>query len=142
MEFKFYGITQNPETKNYMMVLNNICEKCDKICNSIHFQRNFKNWTSGNNDIDKFIQDTQLSEHTYWVQNALEWIPYDRMYNVEYIADDSEFGKVCRAIWIDRCINKWDDENQNWKREYQNILVTLKILNNPSSITLEFINKV
>ena len=32
------------------------CEKCNKICNAIHFQRNFKNWTSGNNDIDKYIQ--------------------------------------------------------------------------------------
>src|SRR5581483_4254228 len=30
-------------------------------CNSKHFQQNFKNWTSGNSDIDKFIQESQLN---------------------------------------------------------------------------------
>jgi hypothetical protein len=29
----------------------------------MYFQRNFKNWTSGNNDIDKFIQSIQLLTH-------------------------------------------------------------------------------
>ncbi|PKC01210.1 hypothetical protein RhiirA5_427080 [Rhizophagus irregularis] len=45
---KPYGITQDPETNNYMIVFNDICEKCSKVCNSIHFQRNFESWTSGN----------------------------------------------------------------------------------------------
>jgi hypothetical protein len=38
----------------------------------IHFQHNFENWTSGNSNIDKFIQDTQLSAH-HDVKRALEW---------------------------------------------------------------------
>ena len=51
-----------------------LCEKCKQpktsrfwcnVCNAKHFQQNFKNWTSRNNDIDKFIQDTQLSA-TNW----------------------------------------------------------------------------
>src|SRR5437016_1006959 len=29
-------------------------------CNAKRFQQNFQNWTSGNHDIDKFIQKTQL----------------------------------------------------------------------------------
>jgi len=29
-------------------------------CNSKHFQQNFKNWTSGNNEVDEFIQKAQL----------------------------------------------------------------------------------
>ncbi|PKC11755.1 hypothetical protein RhiirA5_412666 [Rhizophagus irregularis] len=137
---KVYGITRDPETKNYMVVLNDICEKCNKVCISIHFQRNFKNWTSGNNDIDKFIQDTQLSEHTYYqVENALEWIPYDGL--DIYFAKDDEINKVYRANWIDGCINKWDDENQDWKRKDQNMFIILKILNNPASITSE-LNKI
>ena len=137
MPHEVYGITQDPETKNYMIVLNDICEKCNKVCNSIHFQQNFKNWTSGNNDIDKFIQDTQLSVHTSWIKNALEWIPYYRLYDVKYIAEEHEFGKVYRANWIDGYLNEWNDENQNWERKDQNMLVILRILNNPVSITLK-----
>ncbi|EXX56169.1 hypothetical protein RirG_123530 [Rhizophagus irregularis DAOM 197198w] len=138
-----YGITQDSETKNFMVVLNDICEKCKEICNSIYFQRNFKNWTSGNNDIDKFIQDTQQSVHTYHeVNNALEWIPYDRLYDIKYISEDEEFGKLYRANWIDGFIYIWDDYSQNWKRKNQNMFVFLKILNNPANITSEFINKI
>ena len=139
---KLYGITQDPETKNYMMVLKDICGKCNEICYAIHYQRNFKNWTSGNNDIDKFIQDIQLSVHTIFeVYKALEWIPYDRFYDIKYIARD-EFGKVYKANWIDGPIDEWDDENENWKRQYQNKFVALKSLNNSKNVTLEFMNEV
>jgi hypothetical protein len=40
--------------------LSEMCEKCNRICIAKHFQQNFKNWTSGNNGIDKFIQNTQM----------------------------------------------------------------------------------
>jgi hypothetical protein len=46
-----------------MMVLNGKCKKCNSICSAIHFKHNFINWTSNNNDIDKIIQDIQLSIH-------------------------------------------------------------------------------
>src|SRR5687767_11528079 len=96
---EFYGITQDPNTKNYMMVLKYKCKICIFDCKSLYFQQYFKNWTSGNNDIDKFIQDTQLSAHCD-ARKALEWIPYDRFYDIKYIAKD-EFGKVYyRANWI------------------------------------------
>ncbi|PKB92274.1 hypothetical protein RhiirA5_445306, partial [Rhizophagus irregularis] len=85
----FYGITQNPESKDYMIILNNKCKKCNKVCYSIHFQQNFNNWTSGNDDIDKFIQDIQLSSHDkYGLEKVLEWIPYDKFYNIKYIAEN------------------------------------------------------
>ncbi|PKC00628.1 hypothetical protein RhiirA5_427898, partial [Rhizophagus irregularis] len=134
IDYEFYGITQNPETKNYMMVLNDRCKKCKYTCNSIHFQRNFKNWTSGNNDIDNFIQDTQLSAHKN-AKEALEWIPYDRFNNIEKIG---RFGRVFRANWIDGCIFEW---NGNWKR-YKDRIVTLKILSNSENIALEFMNEI
>ena len=137
---KFYGITQDPETKNYMVVvLDNKCEKCNHICNAIHFQQNFKNWTSGNNDIDKFIQDSQLLAHDF--TDKLEWIPYDRFYDIKYIAKDG-FGKVYRANWIDGYINYWNHVNQNWERRNQNMFVILKSLNNSKKVTPEFMNKV
>ena len=139
---QIYGITQDSETKNYIMVLNDICNKCNNICNSIYFQRNFENWTSDNNDIDKFIQDTQLSAHDN-ASKALEWIPYNRFCNIKCIAGD-EFDKVHRANWIDGCIkywNSWGNKNQNWRRENQNMFVILKSLDN-SKITPGLINKV
>jgi hypothetical protein len=122
-----------------MVVLDIKCKKCKSVCSSIHFQQNFKNWTSGNNDIDKFIQSTHLSAHNK-ISDALEWIPYERFYEIRSIAED-EFG-VYRANWIDGNISYWDNANQTWIRNKPNIFVVLKILNNPANITSEFINKV
>jgi hypothetical protein len=114
----------------------------------MRFQQNFKNWTSGNDDIDKFIQDTQLSEHTtYIVKNALEWIPYNKFYNIKHIAKD-EVGEIYEASWIDGKISYyknsgcWDNGNQNWVRNGRNMFVNLKSLNTLENLTLEFINKV
>ncbi|PKC57590.1 hypothetical protein RhiirA1_472263, partial [Rhizophagus irregularis] len=80
-DHEIYGITQDSETKNYMLVFNNKCKKCNNICNAIHFQHKFIDWTSGNDDIDKFIQDSQLLAHnrTY---NVIEWVPYNRFYDI------------------------------------------------------------
>ena len=121
-----------------MIVLDDICEKCNKICNAIHFQRNFKNWTSGNDDIDKFIQDSQLPAHDSALK-ALEWIPYNRFSNVSYITKD-EFGEMYIANWVDGSILYWGYEN--WKRTDQNMFVILKSFDDSKNITSEFMNKV
>ena len=126
---QFYGISQDPETKNYIMVLDY----------AKHFQQNFSKWSSGNVDIDKFIQDTQLSANYH--QKVLEWIPYDRFYDIEYIAKGG-FGKVYRANWIDGPIYNWDIKNQNWEHYGSNMLVALKSLDNSKNVTLEFLNEV
>ena len=104
------------------------------------FNKNLKKWSSGNVDIDKFIQDTQsqLSANKY---HLLEWIPYNRFYDIEYIAKGG-FGKVYRANWIDGYIRKWDIKNQNWIRYYPNKFVALKSLNHSKNVTLEFLNEV
>ncbi|EXX71396.1 Tpk2p [Rhizophagus irregularis DAOM 197198w] len=141
IDYKVYGITQDSKTKTYMMVLgyNEKCKLCNSMCYTIFFQQNFKNWTSGNNDINKFIQDTQLSVHDD-VKKALEWIPYDRLYNIKYIAKGG-FGKVYKANWIDGYVTDWDNEHQNRKRYNENMLVALKSLDNSERVTLEFINE-
>src|SRR5580704_5870176 len=99
-----------------------LCEECNqentgyywcKACNAKHFQQNFKNWNSGNVDIDKFIQDAQLLADNFY--RVLEWIPYDRFRNIKYIAKGG-FGKVYNANWIDGYIWNWDNEDQSWKR--------------------------
>src|SRR5581483_4877518 len=140
MDYVFYGITQDPKTKNYMMVLNDICKNCKSICNVMYFQQKFNEWTSDNDNIDKLIQETQLSAHNN-TDKALEWIPYQRFKNFNYIKKD-EFGKVYKAKWIDGKISYWDVNNQSWNRKNPNMIVTLKSLNNSKNITLDFMNEV
>ncbi|RHZ85070.1 hypothetical protein Glove_71g44 [Diversispora epigaea] len=87
-----------------------------KPCNSKHFQNDFNNWTSGNDKIDKFIQDAQLNANGNW--DVIEWIPYDRFKDVKQIGKGG-FGTIhyASARWINGCIDKWDIENQHWKRD-------------------------
>jgi hypothetical protein len=134
------------------MVLSDECKICYFTCYAKLFQQNFKNWTSGNNNIDKFIQDTQSSAHSAggdltlesaqyarfvnWIR-PLEWIPYDKFYDVKYIAENSYI-----ANWIDGYMIDWDNKTQNWKRKGQNMSMELRILNNLEDITSEFINEV
>ena len=124
-----------------------LCKECNqentydgywcKACNAKRFQQNFEKWTSGNVDIDKFIQETQLSANNQY--EVLEWIPYDRFCDIKYISKGG-FGKVYRANWIDGPIKHWD--YKNWKRENLNGFVALKSLNNSKDVTTEFINEV
>ncbi|GBC40360.2 kinase-like domain-containing protein [Rhizophagus irregularis DAOM 181602=DAOM 197198] len=137
---KVYGITQDPKTKNYIMVLDYICETCKSACYAIYFQQNLENWTSGSKDIDRFIRNTQLSNHDNKCQ-ALEWIPYDSFDDIEYIAKGG-FGLIYRARWIDGHIDKWDNDNKNWGRKDQNMFVALKILNKSKNVKLEFMNEI
>src|SRR5437588_8206146 len=97
-----YGISQNPDTKDYIMILEYEkgvnykirCEKCGeryldrfkaksewcKPCQVNYFKRNFMNWTSGNDTIDDFIQGMQLKINSYSV--VFEWIPYNQFKNL------------------------------------------------------------
>ena len=82
-------------------------------CNSKRFQRDFDKWTSGNNRIDKFIQETQLKAKNY--REIIEWIPYNRLRNIEYFAKGG-FSTIYKAIWLGGRIEEWNDWSQNWKR--------------------------
>ncbi|EXX79528.1 hypothetical protein RirG_004690 [Rhizophagus irregularis DAOM 197198w] len=91
-----------------------LCERCKQIrthytwcqtCNSLIFKENSKNWTSGNANIDKFIQEAQLNAKEYW--QVLEWIDYSQFSKVKYIAKGG-FGTVYTAIWREGYISSWD----------------------------------
>ena len=123
-----------------------ICGECNEPgtgdhwcqpCNAKRFKENFKNWTSGNKDIDGLIQHSQLNS-TYFL-NCLEWIPFEKFQNVTYIAKGG-FGKIYSAGWSEGLIANWDIENQKWERH--TIDVALKSLDNSSDISIEFLNEV
>ena len=127
-----------------------LCEKCKQPKNSYYwcrlcnFQQNFQNWTSGNHDVDKFIQKMQLKAKID--RQVIEWIEYDRFENIEYLAKGG-FGTTFKAIWKDGSIEKWDSENNQWKREktyfnLPNYPVALKCLHNSQNITTEFLSEV
>ncbi|RHZ85738.1 hypothetical protein Glove_60g122 [Diversispora epigaea] len=113
----------------------NICPECIQVyngywcktCNSKHFQNDFNNWTSGNDKIDKFIQDAQLNANYNF--QVIEWIPYDRFKDVKQIGKGG-FGTIHYARWIDERIRKWDIENQQWERYRKEVEVALKKFDN------------
>ncbi|EXX61410.1 hypothetical protein RirG_171420 [Rhizophagus irregularis DAOM 197198w] len=133
---------------------NGLCKECKQLntnkywcksCNTKHFQQNFKNWTSGNHEVDGFIQKTQLKAKNH--REILEWIEYDRFENIEYLTKGG-FGTIYKAIWKDGYIRSWDFENNKWTRSkiycetYENFPVVLKCLHNSQDITSDFLREV
>ena len=108
-------------------------------CNAKRFKENFKNWTSGNKDIDEFIQQSQLNAVHF--TKCLEWIPFEKFQNVSYITRGG-FGKVYSADWPEGNIYSWDIENKKWNRFSRQ--VALKSLDNSSddNISADFLNEV
>ncbi|CAB5179869.1 unnamed protein product [Rhizophagus irregularis] len=125
-----------------------ICGECNEPgtgwcwcqpCNAKRFKDNFKNWTSGNKDIDEFIQQSQLNAVHFL--KYLEWIPFENFEVITYITRGG-FGKIYSAEWPEGCIYSWDIENQEWKRNSNNTKVALKSLDNSSCISTEFLNEI
>src|ERR1044072_3294351 len=120
-----------------------LCKKCKQpntsynwcqMCTSKFFQHNFQNWTSGNHDVDEFIQKAQLEARNEY--QVLEWIEYDRFENVEYLAKGG-FGTTYKAIWKDGYLF-YDDESNQVTRQKDNEKghpVALKCLHNSQDIT-------
>ncbi|RIB01955.1 kinase-like domain-containing protein [Gigaspora rosea] len=65
-------------------------------------------WTSGNKYIDDFMKAFQLRTLAY--ENAIEWIPFDRLSSVEEIGKGG-FGSVYKTTWLDgiRKVEKIND---------------------------------
>jgi len=124
-----------------------LCEECSQpntggnwcqSCNSKHFQQEFNKWTSGNKEIDEFIQKFQLN--TTNRHEVLEWIPYDRFENIEYLAEGG-FGTVYKARWIDGNILNWNNSQNKWRR-YANREVVLKCLKDLQNLDTDFLQEV
>ncbi|CAB4420763.1 unnamed protein product [Rhizophagus irregularis] len=103
-----YGISQNPDTKEYIMVLSNnkYCEKCGELyiygwckpCHINYFTNEFKNWTSGNEIIDNFILEMQLKINNHY-DKIVEWIPYNQFINIKEIGKVDDNTAIYSAIW-------------------------------------------
>ena len=128
---------------------NKICFKYCKQCNSSHFRDNFPNWTSGDDNIDKLIQDSQLNAD--YQSELLEWIEYSNLKDIEHLAEGG-FGSVFKAVWKDGRITEkfdhykarsyyWDVQKSKWIRKGETE-VALKKYRNATSVSSEFLNEV
>ena len=127
-----------------------LCKECSqtntwyhwcKSCSARHFAEKFKNWSGGNSAVDEFIQRyQQTSINKYGV---LEWIPYEKFRDIEYLAEGG-FGKIYKvAEWVDRQISYWNVKENNWERDkFYPDRVILKILTNSQNITSDFLREV
>jgi len=108
-EHKVYGLTHNIATNEYMLVFdefgsiraekNGKCASCNRFntskawCQACDPQKTTREWTSGNKDVDHYIKEFQLKATSCNV--VIEWIPYDRLDNVQKV--DDKF----LATWLD-----------------------------------------
>ncbi|GES73296.1 kinase-like domain-containing protein [Rhizophagus clarus] len=149
-----YGISQNPNTKYYTLILNDeylkyleyCCTKCDKlytdtnlkwceICQMNDLKKDFKNWTSGNENVDKFIQEMKLKAYRH-KDIPFEWIPYDQFNNIKKVGKGG-FAIVYSAIWKDGPKYHYQNDRKNLNK-----LIALKSLNDSQNITSEFLKEI
>ncbi|CAB4443814.1 unnamed protein product [Rhizophagus irregularis] len=142
---KIYGISQNPDTKDYIIVLDNsCCKECGEIytyvgskwckpCQINNLKQNFTNWTSGNEKIDYFIQEMQLKIDGY--RNIIvEWIPYDQFINVKKIGKNG----FATAIWKNGLL-EYNIKEIKYERKPNEI--TLKCLNYSQNVFSDLLNE-
>ncbi|CAB5369249.1 unnamed protein product [Rhizophagus irregularis] len=146
---KIYGISQNPNTMDYIIVFQDLyCKKCNKKysniyhkwckkCSIDYLKENFKKWTSRNKKIDDFIQKMQLKISDY-DDKIFEWIPYNQFINIKELNKDDLFtlysvkwknGPLYWNTWNKKCVRRSDIE------------IILKYPHNLQSIG-EFLNEV
>ncbi|CAB5369465.1 unnamed protein product [Rhizophagus irregularis] len=118
---KIYGISQNPNTKDFIFV------------------EHFKNFISGNNKIDDFIDGIQLEINDDHNDTLFEWISYSQFNNIKKIGEGG-FSIVYSAIWKDGLL-KYDRDIKEYKRNL-NTKVALKYLKNSQNVTNEFLNEI
>ncbi|CAB5321513.1 unnamed protein product [Rhizophagus irregularis] len=135
-----YGISQNPNTKEYIIVLKNgIFE--DKLCWKYHYinylKNNFTKWTSGNEKIDIFIQKMQLLDN----RNICEWIPYNQFVNIKEI-EKNDLLIIHSAIWNDSPSYYNSIKEEMIRKPKKVTLITLNYLNKSQNMVDDFLNKV
>ncbi|RHZ79206.1 hypothetical protein Glove_151g117 [Diversispora epigaea] len=109
-----------------------------EFCIRKYLANNFGNWTSGNNEIDRLIQECQQT--TVKPNYVIEWIGYDQFENVKYLTEGG-CATVYTAIWKNGCYFKWNSERQILER-FGALKIVLKRLNNSNSNNVHWFREV
>ena len=136
-----------------MILQDKCCDKCGKEytfgenkwckpCQMNYLEKNFANWTSGNEEVDNLIREMQLKikDCDDYEHIIFEWIPYDQFSEIEEIGQGG-FAKVYSAIWKDGPLH-FDYHYDDGLTRQSNKKVALKCLYNSQNITNEFLKEV
>ncbi|UZO17145.1 uncharacterized protein OCT59_008506 [Rhizophagus irregularis] len=115
---KVYGISQNPDTNDYIIV------------------QNIFIWASGNGKINDFIQEMQLKTNNSNI--VFEWIPYNLFYEIKEISKSDDGTTIYSAIWKDGPLCY----DNGYYRKDSNEKVTLKCLHDSQNSVESLVNKV
>ncbi|GES83252.1 kinase-like domain-containing protein [Rhizophagus clarus] len=118
--FKLYGISQNLDTNEFILVQSN-------YINSI-------NWMSENEKIDDFIQKMQLKINPK-SDVVFEWIQYCQFNEIKEIGKGG-FSTVYSAIWKNGPLHWYENKRSPNKK------VALKRINNSQNLINELLNEV
>src|SRR5688572_20091618 len=127
---RIHGISKDPTTHNYMLVLDYesenfdqfLCSNCKtkelffdwcNYCKIEHFNSNYGNIPSDNDDLNIILKSNYCESNK--VSEFIEWISYTSFIDVTFI-NKGGFSKVYGALWLDNKIDKWDHINTEWKR--------------------------
>ncbi|GES95326.1 kinase-like domain-containing protein [Rhizophagus clarus] len=115
-------------------ITENLVDFEDLAAGKENIEKNFINWTSGNEIIDSIIQ---IKQSKYSGDGAVfEWIPYNEFIDIKDIGDNF----LTTAIWKKGPL-RYDKDEKEWTKEsYKKI--KLRFLYDLQNITDEFTNKV
>jgi hypothetical protein len=93
---------------------------------------------SGNKVIDDFIRYTLTNR--YKKAGKMEFVQYDKFVNIKLISEGG-FSKIYKATWMDGPISRWNDKQQNYRRDGE-MIVVLKELDDSKNINSKQLNEV
>ncbi|CAB4377124.1 unnamed protein product [Rhizophagus irregularis] len=97
----------------------------------------FENWTSENEVLDKFIQQTQLE--TPDPRHHMQWIPFENFSDVKFVLKGG-YSSVFSATWANKKEKVWDGAKQTFVEKP--LMVALKSLKNSQNVSDEFLDEV
>ncbi|RHZ44146.1 hypothetical protein Glove_756g19 [Diversispora epigaea] len=104
------------------------------LCTKEYFIQEFKTWSSGNADIDKIIQESQINK-----SYGLQWISYDDDFKeIKHIADGSH-GSVYSAKLENGIKENWNFIKRDWKYHSIGCKVALKEIKDSRYDIVEFL---
>ncbi|RHZ82921.1 hypothetical protein Glove_103g23 [Diversispora epigaea] len=109
-----------------------------EFCIRKYLENNFRNWTSGNEEIDKLIQECQ--QKTVSPRFVIEWINYDQFENIEYLTEGG-CATIYTAMWKDGSYDKLNSEKQILER-FGREKIILKRLNDSNSNNVHWFQEV
>ncbi|CAG8594554.1 10008_t:CDS:2 [Dentiscutata erythropus] len=105
---------------NMGLTAKSYCPECDQClitshwcqsCQSQQFRENFDNWTSGFEEIDNFIKETQINSKD--CTDYLEFFPFNSFIGINKY-DNSGFGTVYSANWREGPKDAWSEAENKY----------------------------